>query len=103
MKALEDLTVQYDGAVRNSEANLVQFRYGDDGLDPAAMEGKDGKTLASERVLMNERIRIGNKPNHVPLDMIEILELLEQHVESDEFRKVHVDMHVHTHMHMHST
>ena len=24
MKALEDLTVQYDGAVRNSESNLVQ-------------------------------------------------------------------------------
>jgi DNA-directed RNA polymerase III subunit RPC1 len=45
MKALEDLTVQYDGSVRNSESNLVQFKYGDDGLDPASMEGRDGRPV----------------------------------------------------------
>jgi len=27
MKALEDLTVGYDGSVRNSEDNLVQVKY----------------------------------------------------------------------------
>jgi len=37
MKALEDLCVQYDGTVRTSERNLVQFMYGDDGLDPILM------------------------------------------------------------------
>ena len=52
MKALEDLTVQYDGAVRNSESNLVQFRYGDDGLDPAMMEGRDGRPLNFARILL---------------------------------------------------
>ena len=39
MKALEDLTTQYDLTVRNSAAGVVQFRYGDDGLDPACLEG----------------------------------------------------------------
>ena len=37
MKALEDLCVQYDHTVRTSEHNVVQFTYGDDGLDPLMM------------------------------------------------------------------
>jgi DNA-directed RNA polymerase III subunit RPC1 len=41
MKALEDLSTQYDGSVRNSEGNVVQFVYGDDGLNPAFMECDD--------------------------------------------------------------
>ncbi|KAH9049136.1 beta and beta-prime subunits of DNA dependent RNA-polymerase [Lactarius hengduanensis] len=39
MKALEDLTIQYDLSVRNGTGGVVQFRYGDDGLDPACLEG----------------------------------------------------------------
>ena len=58
MKALEDLSVEYEGSVRNSERNLVQFRYGDDGLDPAAMEGRDGRPLNFARVLLTSQ-RIG--------------------------------------------
>eukprot|EP00644_Phytophthora_capsici_P003800 jgi/Phyca11/108224/e_gw1.15.640.1 len=41
MKALEDLSCQYDQTVRNSEGAVVQFTYGDDGLNPAYMEGDD--------------------------------------------------------------
>ncbi|KAL7999807.1 putative DNA-directed RNA polymerase, subunit beta-prime [Plasmopara halstedii] len=41
MKALEDLSCQYDETVRNSEGSVVQFTYGDDGLNPAYMEGDD--------------------------------------------------------------
>ncbi len=55
MKALEDLTVQYDGAVRNSESNLVQFRYGDDGLDPARMEARNGRPVNFSRVMLGLR------------------------------------------------
>jgi DNA-directed RNA polymerase III subunit RPC1 len=40
VKALEDLCCLYDGSVRNSENNVVQFQYGDDGLDPIMLEGK---------------------------------------------------------------
>lgn len=41
MKALEDLSMQYDRTVRNSEASIVQFSYGDDGLNPQVMEKFD--------------------------------------------------------------
>lgn len=40
MKSLEDLSAQYDDTVRNSSSQIVQFRYGDDNLDPVDMEGK---------------------------------------------------------------
>lgn len=39
MKALEDLSTHYDTSVRNSTGGVVQFTYGDDGLDPAELEG----------------------------------------------------------------
>ena len=35
---------QYDHTVRNSTGGIVQLVYGDDGLDPVSMEGKDGIT-----------------------------------------------------------
>ena len=41
MKALEDLSMQYDKTVRNSENTVVQFIYGDDGLNPNVMENND--------------------------------------------------------------
>lgn len=31
VKALEDLSVQYDSTVRTSRGDIVQFTYGDDG------------------------------------------------------------------------
>jgi DNA-directed RNA polymerase III subunit RPC1 len=37
-QALEDLSMQYDATVRNSEGAVVQFVYGDDGLSPQCME-----------------------------------------------------------------
>jgi DNA-directed RNA polymerase III subunit RPC1 len=38
MKSLEDLSTQYDHTVRNAVSNVVQFRFGDDELDPVDME-----------------------------------------------------------------
>ncbi|EEB09711.1 DNA-directed RNA polymerase III complex large subunit Rpc1 [Schizosaccharomyces japonicus yFS275] len=48
MKSLEDLTSAYDGTVRSSNSSIVQFTYGDDGLDPTYLEG-DGTPVAFER------------------------------------------------------
>jgi len=42
MKALEDLSMQYDRTVRNSEQTIIQFVYGDDGLNPSCMEVRCG-------------------------------------------------------------
>lgn len=40
-KALEDLSVHYDGTVRTSTGDVVQIRFGDDGLDPVRMGGHE--------------------------------------------------------------
>jgi DNA-directed RNA polymerase III subunit RPC1 len=49
MKALEDMSLNYDMSVRASSKHVVQFCYGDDGLDPAQME-KDGRPISFERL-----------------------------------------------------
>ncbi|KAK9755069.1 hypothetical protein RND81_01G000400 [Saponaria officinalis] len=50
IKFLEDLGVQYDMSVRNSSGTIIQFLYGDDGMDPAQMEGAKGFPLNFERL-----------------------------------------------------
>ena len=40
MKSLEDLATRYDRTVRNSSSDIVQFRFGDDELDPVEHGGK---------------------------------------------------------------
>lgn len=62
MKALEDLSIQYDGTVRNSTGGIVQLVYGDDGLDPVYMEGKDGKPVDFKRLLMRTRAERPPRP-----------------------------------------
>eukprot|EP00850_Spirogloea_muscicola_P020239 SM000210S06753 [mRNA] locus=s210:232591:242196:- [translate_table: standard] len=51
MKALEDLSTQYDGTVRNSSGGIVQLVYGDDGMDPVDMEGSEGTPLNLQRMM----------------------------------------------------
>lgn len=50
MKCLEDLAIHYDMTVRNSSGTIVQFIYGDDGMDPTQMEGAEGFPLDFERL-----------------------------------------------------
>ncbi|KAA0175636.1 hypothetical protein FNF27_02718 [Cafeteria roenbergensis] len=52
VKALEDLKVEYDGTVRNAEGNVVQFLYGEDGMDGRWMESQSFPTykLAEKEV-----------------------------------------------------
>ncbi len=38
IKAMEDLTVQFDGTVRDSRGNIVQFKYGEDGVNATKIE-----------------------------------------------------------------
>lgn len=41
MKALEDLSVMYDGTVRSPDGSLVQYVYGEDCMDPCLVEGSE--------------------------------------------------------------
>ncbi|KAA8544667.1 hypothetical protein F0562_019486 [Nyssa sinensis] len=52
IKALEDLSIHYDNTVRNASGCIVQFLYGDDGMDPSQMEGKDGVPLNFDRLFL---------------------------------------------------
>ncbi len=38
VKALEDVMVRYDGTVRNAGGEILQFRYGEDGMDAICIE-----------------------------------------------------------------
>ena len=49
INALEFLKVEADGTVRNSKGDIVQFRYGDDGIDPAKSD--HGKAINIERLI----------------------------------------------------
>ncbi|KAF8382261.1 rpc-1 [Pristionchus pacificus] len=51
VKCLEDLCAQYDGTVRSSVGDIVEFVFGEDGLDPALMEAKDGSVVDFDHVL----------------------------------------------------
>jgi hypothetical protein len=64
---LEDLSVQYDLTVRNSENGIVQFNYGDDALDPANMEGtldptnkemSDNSPVDFERAMVQAKVPV---------------------------------------------
>ena len=41
VKAMEDLMVNYDGAVRNNKGKIIQFQYGEDGIDTTKVEDQD--------------------------------------------------------------
>ncbi|EKX55532.1 hypothetical protein GUITHDRAFT_156792 [Guillardia theta CCMP2712] len=59
MKSLEDLSIHYDSTVRNSHGCIVQFRYGDDGLDPMLMEDDDGKPINMKRMIQRSCALLG--------------------------------------------
>jgi len=55
INALEHLRLEYDGTVRNSVGDIIQFRYGEDGVDPAKSD--HGKAVNVSRLI--EQVRIG--------------------------------------------
>ena len=63
VKALEDVVVCYDGAVRNSLGDLIQFIYGEDGMDGACIEKWTVKTFGFN-VSCCYRFGRGNKLAH---------------------------------------
>ena len=45
IKALEDIMVYYDGTVRNSRGQIIEFLYGEDGMDSRWIEDQSIPTL----------------------------------------------------------
>jgi DNA-directed RNA polymerase subunit A' len=57
INALQDLRVEYDGTVRDDRGAIVQFVYGEDGIDPARSD--NGKSVNIDKII--ERITGSSK------------------------------------------
>jgi DNA-directed RNA polymerase subunit A' len=55
INALEHIRLEYDSTVRDSAGDIIQFRYGEDGVDPAKSD--HGKAVNVTRLI--EQIKIG--------------------------------------------
>ena len=49
INALQDLRVEYDGTVRDDRGRIVQFLYGEDGVDP--MRADNGKPVNVSKIV----------------------------------------------------
>ena len=49
VKAMEDIMVKYDGTVRNSLGDVIQFLYGEDGMDAVWIEPQKLDTLGMKK------------------------------------------------------
>lgn len=58
VKALEDVMVQYDGTVRNSLGDVLQFVYGEDGLDSVKVESQPIDTIPGTNESFERRYRV---------------------------------------------
>jgi DNA-directed RNA polymerase subunit A' len=56
INALEHLRIEYDGTVRNSIGDIIQLRYGEDGVDPAKSD--HGKAVNVSRLVEQIKIMI---------------------------------------------
>ena len=57
INALEHIRLEYDGTVRNSAGDIIQFKYGEDGVDPAKSD--HGKAVNVSRLI--EQIKIASE------------------------------------------
>ncbi|MEB2793309.1 MAG: DNA-directed RNA polymerase subunit A' [Caldisphaeraceae archaeon] len=54
INALQDLYVSYDGTVRDSADNVIQFRFGEDGVDPTLTY--HGKSVDIDRIISKVKV-----------------------------------------------
>lgn len=61
INALEQFCVEHDGTVRDSQDNIIEFKYGEDGIDPAKSD--HGKAVNVDRLI--DRIKLTSKKGKV--------------------------------------
>lgn len=54
IKAMESLSVRYDGTVRNQVEQVIQLRYGEDGLDATHVEFQDIPTIKPSQTVFEK-------------------------------------------------
>ncbi|KAF2483600.1 hypothetical protein BDY17DRAFT_150835 [Neohortaea acidophila] len=58
VKALEEVMVKYDGTVRNSLGDILQFIYGEDGLDAMCIEPQSLEIISSAHGAFEKKYRV---------------------------------------------
>ncbi|KAF2668452.1 RNA polymerase II largest subunit [Microthyrium microscopicum] len=74
VKALEDCSVKYDGTVRNSLGDIVQFVYGEDGMDAQHIEEQTADIIYCSEAQFADMYRIDVMDPELPSIRPEILE-----------------------------
>jgi len=92
VKALEDVMVAYDGTVRNSLGDVVQFIYGEDGMDGAFIEEQviEPIRLSDDRFEKRYRVDVTDpdwtfRPKTIRVDLAQADPLVQQ-VLDEEYR-----------------
>ena len=68
VKAMETVMAQYDGTLRTSGGNVVQFLYGEDGMDAVWIERQNFDILTLAKDEFNERYNLFINESHFGLD-----------------------------------
>ncbi|KAJ2823664.1 DNA-directed RNA polymerase II core subunit rpo21, partial [Coemansia erecta] len=58
IKALEDIMCQYDGSIRNSQGQIIQFVYGEDGMDGCHIEKQKLQSLRQSHAQFERSFRV---------------------------------------------
>ena len=101
INALEHIRLEYDGTVRDSAGDIIQFMYGEDGVDPAKSD--HGKAVNVSRLI--DQIKIGEEkgqaatPEYIKKQLAEVegqltsilLDQLKQNLAKTKLTKKSVD------------
>ncbi|KAL3846076.1 hypothetical protein ACJIZ3_003479 [Penstemon smallii] len=83
VKAMEDIMVRYDGTVRNSLGDVIQFLYGEDGMDSVWIESQPLESLKLKKSDFNNmyKYEIDNpnwNPNYMFSEAVEDLKTIRE-------------------------
>jgi DNA-directed RNA polymerase II subunit RPB1 len=99
VKALEDVMVKYDGTVRNSMGDIIEFVYGEDGLDGAHIENQKLDSITSSEAKFEKTFKLDvlttDKPS-IPTSQLEVAAEIQGDVEvqrylDEEFEQIRID------------
>eukprot|EP00271_Cylindrocystis_brebissonii_P003385 TRINITY_DN1429_c0_g6_i1.p1 TRINITY_DN1429_c0_g6~~TRINITY_DN1429_c0_g6_i1.p1 ORF type:complete len:1954 (-),score=319.86 TRINITY_DN1429_c0_g6_i1:2079-7940(-) len=76
VKAMEDVMVKYDGTVRNSMGDVIQFLYGEDGMDAVWIESQklDSLRISKAKFFDKYRFELDDphwQPDYFPAQFVE--------------------------------
>eukprot|EP00118_Oscarella_pearsei_P007073 m.33460 g.33460 ORF g.33460 m.33460 type:complete len:1731 (+) comp31816_c0_seq4:877-6069(+) len=84
IKAMESLMVQYDGTVRNAQQQVVQFLYGEDGMDGATVEFQSLPTIGASNSAFERRFKFNYNDER----------MMRRHLEDDVVQSIITDQEV---------